>query len=196
MRQENNHIASLCVCKEGGTVDGGGKATQERTTDADGAKVTEKKRQKSSNADKNKVNKKRELEKPCTVSIDTSPSLSLRQLENTTNIDVKRGIGKPCAVAIALSRRVYLRQQDLCNTRKTTEGLPGATNTNPAKDYFRLLDLITEVQNVSMAIRKFRTTHEENIGNNVCKHLGVIMEWLNLIYKEGFRQVGKICALK
>ena len=37
--------------------------TQERTTDADGAKVTAKKEaEKSSNADKNKVDEKRESE--------------------------------------------------------------------------------------------------------------------------------------
>ena len=70
--------------EEGGTVYGCGKATQERMTGADGAKVTEKKGEKSSNADKNKVDGKIELEKPCTVVIDTSSSVSLRQLDNLT----------------------------------------------------------------------------------------------------------------
>ena len=42
-----------------------------RTTEAYGEKVTAKKKaEKSSNAYENKVDKKRELEKPCTVAID------------------------------------------------------------------------------------------------------------------------------
>ena len=177
-------------CEEGGTVDGGGKLTQERMTDADGAKVAEKKEAKTlTNVDENKVDKKGESEKPCTVSIDTSPSVYLRHMYNltavkdvgtgeggvlvtqdrmedadaskvdvnaeadapdsskidTTKINVKRGIGKLCAVAIALSWHVSFRQQSLCDARNNTKGSPGATNTNPAKDSFRLLDLITEV---------------------------------------------------
>ena len=49
-------------------------------TDADGAKVTAKKRRKSSNADENKVDKKRESEKPFTIVIDISPIFYLIQL--------------------------------------------------------------------------------------------------------------------
>ena len=86
MRQDNTQITSLGGWEEGGTVDGGRKVNQERMTDADGAKVTAKKEaKKSSNADKNKVDEKRESEKPCTVSIDTSPSVSLRHLDNLTS---------------------------------------------------------------------------------------------------------------
>ena len=43
-RQEDTHIDSLGGWYEGGTVDGGGKVTQERTVDADSTKVTAKKR--------------------------------------------------------------------------------------------------------------------------------------------------------
>ena len=43
MRQENTQTDSLGGWEEGGTVDGDGKVTQERMTDADGAKVTAKK---------------------------------------------------------------------------------------------------------------------------------------------------------
>ena len=64
---------------EGGIVDGGGKLTQDRMADADAEKVTAKQ---SSNADENKVDEKREWEKPCTVMIDTSPSVSLVHLGN------------------------------------------------------------------------------------------------------------------
>ena len=41
-----------------------------------------KETKKEANADKNKVDKKRESETPCTVTIVTSPSVSLRQTEN------------------------------------------------------------------------------------------------------------------
>ena len=44
MRQENTQTAVSGGWEEGGTVNGGGKVTQERMTDADGAKVTAKKR--------------------------------------------------------------------------------------------------------------------------------------------------------
>ena len=37
------------------------------------------------NADKNKVDEKRNSEKPCTVAIDTPPSVSLRQLDSITD---------------------------------------------------------------------------------------------------------------
>ena len=43
MRQENTQTSSLGVLEESGTVDGGGKVTQERIIDADGEKVTAKK---------------------------------------------------------------------------------------------------------------------------------------------------------
>ena len=55
MRQENTQTDSLGGWEEGGTVDGDGKVTQERMTDADGAKVTAKK---EANADKNKADEK------------------------------------------------------------------------------------------------------------------------------------------
>ena len=44
MRQDNTQIASLGGWEEVGTVDGGGKVTQDRMIDDDGAKVTAKKR--------------------------------------------------------------------------------------------------------------------------------------------------------
>ena len=48
-------------------------------TDAEAVKVTAKKEAKIlSNADKNKVDKNGESEKPFTVTIDTPPSVSLR----------------------------------------------------------------------------------------------------------------------
>ena len=223
VRQDNTQIASLGVWEEVKTVDGGSKVMHERMTDADGAKVAAKKEAKQlSNSDENKVDEKRESEKPCTVSINKSTSVSLRKMYNltdvkdggtgeggvlvtqdrivdadtakvdvnakadapdafdasnieTTKIDVKRGIVKMCSVSISLSRCVYLIQQSLCNTRNTMKGSPGATNTNPDKNSFCLLGLITEIQNVSMAIGQFRTTHEENIGDTGYKHLGVIM---------------------
>ena len=54
-------------------------------TDADGSKVIAKKEaEKSSNADENKVDKKRESEKPCIVAINTSPSVSLGNIEKLT----------------------------------------------------------------------------------------------------------------
>ena len=83
MRQENTQTASLGGWEEGGTVDDVGKVKQERMKGADRAKVTAKKEAtKISNADKNKVDEKRESEKPCTVAVDTSPSVSFRQLDN------------------------------------------------------------------------------------------------------------------
>ena len=195
-----------------------------------GRRSQQKRGEKLSNADENKVEGKREPEKPCTVSIHKSTSVSLRNLDNltsakygetggggvlvmqeriedahaakvdvnakadapdasnasnidTTKIDVKRGIGKPCSVAIAMSQCVSLIHQSLCDARDTMKGLPDATNTKPDKNSFRLLCLITEIQNVSMAIGQFRTTHEENIGDTGYKHLGVMMESLDLIYK-------------
>ena len=52
-------------------------------TDTNGANVTAKKRaKKEPNADENKVDEKRQSETPCTVTIDTSPSVSLRKMEN------------------------------------------------------------------------------------------------------------------
>ena len=57
-------------------------------TDADGAKVTAKKEAKQiSNADENKVDEKRESEKPCTVSINKSTSVSLIQLDNLAAVN-------------------------------------------------------------------------------------------------------------
>ena len=57
------HLDNLIAGKDGGTGEGSVLVTQERTTDADGAKVTAKKEaEKSSNADKNKVDEKRESE--------------------------------------------------------------------------------------------------------------------------------------
>ena len=62
MKQEDTQTACLGGWEEGGTVGGRGKATQERTIDADGAKVTAKKEsKKSSNADENEVDEKRKL---------------------------------------------------------------------------------------------------------------------------------------
>ena len=43
MRQENTQTSSLGGWEEGGTGDGGGKVTREKTTDTDTAKVTAKK---------------------------------------------------------------------------------------------------------------------------------------------------------
>ena len=130
LRQMDN----LANEKYGVTGEVGVLVTQESMTDADAAKVA--------------VNAK-----------VYAPEASNAFKIDTTNIDMKRGIGKLCAVAISLYRHVSLRYHSLCNARNTEKGSPGATNTNMAKDSFRLLDLITEVQNVSMAIRKFRTTH-------------------------------------
>ena len=69
--------------------------------------------------------------------------------------------------------------------RNSTEGSPGVTNTNAAKDYFCPLDLILEVQNVSTVLGQFRIIHEDNIGDDGFKHLGVMIELLDLIYEEG-----------
>ena len=56
-------------------------------TDADGQKVTAKKEAKQiSNADENKVGEKRESEKPCTVSVNKSTSVSLIHLDNLTAV--------------------------------------------------------------------------------------------------------------
>ena len=66
------------------------------------------------------------------------------------------------------------------------KGYSGATNTNPVKDSTRLLDLITEVQNVSIEIRQFMTIYIKNIGDTSCKNSGLMMEFLDFIYKEGF----------
>ena len=85
MRQDNTQKDSLGGCEEGGTVDGGGKMMQERKADADGAKVTTKIQvKKLSNVDENKVDKKREVEKPCTVAINNSPSVYLVHMDNLT----------------------------------------------------------------------------------------------------------------
>ena len=46
MINKNTQKNNLCVWEEGGTVDGGGEVTLERTTEADGAKFTAKKRRK------------------------------------------------------------------------------------------------------------------------------------------------------
>ena len=64
MIHENTHTDSLDGWEEGGTDDIGEKVTQERITDSDTAKVTAKREEKkSSNADKKRVDEKRELEK-------------------------------------------------------------------------------------------------------------------------------------
>ena len=85
INQENNQTASLCGWEEGETVDGGGKVTHERTTDADEAKVTAKKRRNNCEMQtKTRLKKKDNFGKPCTVAINTSPSVYLRQLDNLT----------------------------------------------------------------------------------------------------------------
>ena len=59
-RHEKTQISSFSVWGEGGSGDGDVKVTQERTTHADAANVTAKKMAKKlSNADENKVDKKR-----------------------------------------------------------------------------------------------------------------------------------------
>ena len=71
--------------EEVGTIDGGGKVTQERMTDADAARVTAKKGEFFSKSDENKVDEKRESEKPCTVVINNPPSASSRHLDHLTS---------------------------------------------------------------------------------------------------------------
>ena len=73
--------------------------TQERMTDAYAAKVTaEKEAGKLTNADGNKVDEKRESGKPCTVTINTSPSVSLRHMYKLTYS--KYGVMDECGVLV------------------------------------------------------------------------------------------------
>ena len=86
MRQENTQTSSLGVWEESRTCDGGRKVTKERITDAEEAKVTEKKRQNNCQMQtKTRLTKKEIRKKPCTVAMDTSHSAFLRQLENLTS---------------------------------------------------------------------------------------------------------------
>ena len=73
------HLDNLIAGKDGGTGEGSVLVTQERTTDAEAAKVD------------------------ANVKADT-PDASDGYKINTTKIDAMRGIGKPCAVVIALYR--------------------------------------------------------------------------------------------
>ena len=80
-RHKNTQTSSLIVWEEGGTGDDDGKLRQDKIPDPDLAMVTAKREEKkASNSDENKIDKERELEKPCTVAIDMSPSLSFRNM--------------------------------------------------------------------------------------------------------------------
>ena len=57
-RQKNTQTDFLGVWEEGGTVDGGGKLTQERMADADGAKATEKRSKNCQMQTKTRLTKK------------------------------------------------------------------------------------------------------------------------------------------
>ena len=79
MRQDNTHTDSLGECYEGGTIDVVGGLMQEIMTDSDGVEAKNRQMQ-----TKTRLTKK-DSEKPCTVEINTSPSVSLRQMENLTS---------------------------------------------------------------------------------------------------------------
>ena len=68
--------------------------------------------------------------------------------------------------------------------------------SNPAKDAFRLMDLLNEVKTVSSAVVEFQLEHAEVLKDIAVKRLGVISEALDLIFENGRKEVCKISSVK
>ena len=75
-------------------------------------------------------------------------------------------------------------------TSNTSTSHPKAPN--PAKDAFRLLDILHEVKHVSSAIREFQRLNAKDLKDASVKHLGVMTEALDILFADGCREVVKI----
>ena len=71
-----------------------------------------------------------------------------------------------------------------------------ASPANPAKDAFRLMDLLNEVKTVSLAIVEFQLEHADKLKDVAVKRLGVMSDALDLIFENGCKEFCKISSVK
>ena len=60
----------------------------------------------------------------------------------------------------------------------------------------RLLEIISEVRNVAIALGQFQTKHVDTLSYGDAKDLDTMIDSLNCIYKEGRYHAGKVSIVK
>ena len=68
---------------------------------------------------------------------------------------------------------------------------PSNPSSNPAKDAFRLMDLLHELKTVSSAIVEFHTENANDLKDAAAKHLLVMSDALDLIFENGCKELRK-----
>ena len=69
-------------------------------------------------------------------------------------------------------------------------------DSNPAKESFRLLDLLDEVKNASLALNDFKSKYGAKLAAVGVQQLEVVIESLDWVHSAGVRQAGKISKVK